>query len=70
MNDQGPGSRVPFHQLARDLERRLGLAGLEINPAQENPIFRIIRVPGPGLLGQCQGTGLVALGRGLLGRTI
>ena len=33
MNDQGPGSRVPVHHLAGNLQRGLELAGIEINPA-------------------------------------
>jgi hypothetical protein len=66
MNDQGPGPRVPVHHLAGKLQRGLELAGIEINPAQEDPILRIIRVPDPGLPGQFQGAGLVALRRGFL----
>jgi len=70
MNDQGPGPRVPVHHLAGNLQGRFELAGIEINPAQEHPMLRIIRVPGPGLPGQFQGPGLVAPGRGFLGRTV
>ncbi len=70
MDDQGAGPRVAFHHLAGNFQGRLDLAGIEIDPAQKNPILRIIGVPGPGLPGQFQGASLVASRRGLLGRPV
>ena len=62
MNDQGAGPRVAVHHLTGNLQGRLRPVGIQINPAQENPILGTVRVPSPGFPGQFQGAFLVAAG--------